>query len=573
MKKHSLPFLLVAVLMLAGALLAGCQGNTNTPAPATSAPAAAETSAAAETPAATESAATEPSAAPALEPYTFTHYFNYDWWTIHEWGKDEVSKYYQKKYNITVDFSKPDSDPAAKLNIMISADELPDSIMMDRGVDNQNLAKLGKLLPLEPFMEKNKNLEDNLLPTTIDQLKLVGEDGQRHLYSIPNWPRKGPTGGNDAWLYDTRIWEAAGKPELKTLDDLYNYAKKAKELGKNKEGLDIIPMMIGRSPDGYNLGRGFYRSFGGVLSGWYSPQGDRYQLALRDPVFKQATMEVNKWWREGLISASQFTDSEDQIKEKLVSGRIALMFYDHSQDSVNHFRQIVRESFPGGSIELTDPLYPPAAGVSKVYADHKETIGWNVTNITTKAKQPERIFTLWTDFLTKEGSVIMMYGPKGFNWDELNADGLPLLKKAESEQTPEEKDALGAWFWAMPGQSDNVDTIKFAVNDMLPAEKQDWVIWQQAHKFTPIMWVSDEFVGIADVIDPLGDEGINRKLVEDNLIAEYPKVIMAATAEEAATIYDKIVKFADDNGLKAVEDKYTEKYKANVAAYGTGIAK
>jgi hypothetical protein len=28
-----------------------------------------------------------------LEPYTFTHYFNYTWWGLQPWGVDEVSKY------------------------------------------------------------------------------------------------------------------------------------------------------------------------------------------------------------------------------------------------------------------------------------------------------------------------------------------------------------------------------------------------------------------------------------------------------------------------------------------------
>ena len=566
MKKHSLPFLLVAVLMLAGALLSGCQGSGNTPAPATSAPAAEGTPA----PEVSASAG-EPTAAAQLEPYTFVHYFNYDWWSpIRKWGDDEVSKYYQQKFNITVDFQKPDSDAAAKLNLMISGDTLPDSIMMDRGADNINLAKLGKLVDLAPFMEKNKDYEDNVLPQTIDQLKIEGK-----LYSIPNWVRKGHTGGNFAWIYDKKIWEAAGSPELKTFNDLYNYAKKAKELGKspNNKDLNIIPAMSGRSPDGLDLIRGFYRSFGGIQSGWYTALNGDYQLVFRDPTFKKAALEANKWFREGLLQEEQFSDTTDQVLEKLVSGRNALLWYDHSQDDSNHYRSILMKTFPGDSYELTDPIFPPAEGVTKIYHDVDNSMGWNVTCITTKAQQPQRIYDLWTSFYTKEGSTIMMYGPKGFNWDSVDANGNPILKVPEQKMDPAEKDKLGMWFYPIPGHSDNVDNTKFAVNDALPEADRSWVITQQAHIFSPQKLFSDEFNGIADIIDPQSDEGIKRRLVEDNIVAQFPKMLVAKSEAEASKLYDEIVKFADDNGLKDVEAKYNEKYKDNVAKYGTIIGK
>ncbi len=62
----------------------------------------------------------------AEEPYTFSLYYNYDWWTIHPWAEDEISKYWQEKFNIVIDQRKPDADAAAKLNLMVSSGDLPD---------------------------------------------------------------------------------------------------------------------------------------------------------------------------------------------------------------------------------------------------------------------------------------------------------------------------------------------------------------------------------------------------------------------------------------------------------------
>jgi putative aldouronate transport system substrate-binding protein len=563
MKKHQILVLLVVVCMLATTVLSACTTTAPTTAP-TSAPAVTtEASASAAADATTEPAKT-------LEPYTFTHYFSYDYWDItHKWGADAVSKYYQDKYNITVEFSKPDSDPKGKLNVMISSGDLPDSIMMDRGEDNIKMAGLNLLVPLEPFMANDKDLEKNVLPNTIKQLQIGGK-----LYGIPNWPRKGATGGNDAWLYDTRLYAAAGSPALNTMDDMYNYALKVKtDVKKTKEGVDVVPVIFDNATlDGQNMGRAFYRSFGGQAVGWYSISGGKYQSLFRDPTYKEAIMEANKWWRAGLFSPTQFSDTVDQILEKIVAGRTALLFYDHSKDATNKFRKILMQNHPDDTIEMVSPFpYPPAKGLptSKIYPDYKETIGWNVTCITTKATQPERIFQLWTSFLTQEGSIIMMYGPKGGNWDTLNDQGLPLLKVPEAKQTTDQINALGCWFWAIPGQSDNVDNTKFAVNKLQPKESQDWVISHQSDVLSPIMYVDDEFIGIADVVDATSPDGVARTLCEDHIKAQLPKVIMAASADEASKLFDEINTFLDANGMPAIETAYNKKWTENVALVGT----
>ena len=506
-----------------------------------------------------------------LKPYKFTHYFNYDWWGLQPWAQDEVSKAIKEKFNVDIEFQKPDSDPQAKLNVMISSGDLPDSIMMDRGVDNIKLADLGLIVPLEPLMAKNPNLTQNLLPTTIEMLKIKGK-----LYGIPNWPRKAATGGNDAWITETKLYEAAGKPALNTFEDMHAYALKVKEQGKTKSGLSVIPFATASTKDGWTIAKGFYRSFGGYLDGWYSVQGGKYNLAFRDAAFKKATLEANKWWREGLMAETQFTDTGDQVLEKFVAGRTGLLWYDQSQDESNKFRRILREKDPTDGYEMVAPFpYPPANGLSKdkIYADAQSTVGWNVTCITKSAKDPQRIFDVWTYLYTQEAAILQMYGPKGQMWDKLNDKGLPELKKPESEWTTDEIKKLGTWAWMIPGHSDHVDATKFAVNAMQPKDKQNWVINNQANVITPLMWLSDEFVGIADVIDAKSDEGIKRTLCLDYIAAQYPKIIMAKSADEAEKLYNDVISFCDKNGMAKIEDIYTKKYQDNVKIVGTGLKK
>lgn len=506
-----------------------------------------------------------------LEPYTFTHYFNYDYWDIKPWGEDEVSKVLKEKFNVDIEFSKPESDPEAQLNIMISAGDLPDSIMMD-GINNvTKLVELDMLHPLEPLMENNSNYEENLDPETIEMLKIDG-----NVYGIPNWPRTQATGGNDVWLYNKRLYEAAGSPDLTTFEGLYEYATTIKnEVPETKEGLPTIPFSTDASSDGHAPVRAFYRSHGGVLNGWYTVVDGKYQFAFRDPLFKEVALEVNKWWREGLFAETQFTDTVDQILEKLVEGRIALTYYDHSQDDVRKFRKILMENHPDDSYEVVEPPFPPAKGLSPddVYGEIYAGAGWNGTYISKDAENPQRIFDVWTYLYTPEAALLQMYGPQGELWDELDDEGRPLLKKPESELTSEEVNRLGLWFWMIPGHADHVDNLKFAVNEMQPEEKRSWVISTQKNILTPTMQVSNEFFGIGDSIDPQSDEGIKRTTCEDHIGEEFPKMLMANSQEEAEKIYQEIIDFCDNNGMPEIEEIYNKKYQENVEIGGTALTK
>ena len=548
--------LLIVVALLFTSVLTACRrvGDTGvTTAPPTTQPA--DTTDPVETP---------------LEPYTFTHYFNYTWWGLQPWGEDAVSKYLSEKFNIHVEFSKPESDAATELSLMISAGDMPDSIMMDRGVDNQRLADLGLLVPLEPLMEAHRNFQDNVLPTTTDMLRIKGE-----VYGIPNWSRKAASGGNDAWIYNSRLFEDAGSPSLNTFEDMYNFAIKVRdELPNNREGLRVTPVQFNNTSDAWQVGRAFYRSFGGVQDGWFTVLDGDYSLIFRDPVFRDAVMEANRWWRERLFSETQFTDTGDMILERIVAGRTALLFYDQSQDEVNNYRRILMENFPDDSYEMIKPFpFPPARGLSTndIYADHQSTVGWNVTSITTSAEQPQRIFDLWSYLLQPEAAILQMYGPQGDYWETLNEDGFPILNFPEAELTTAEINRLGLWFWMIPGQSDNVDRTKFGVNAMQPLDKRNWVASNQSDVLTPIMWLTDEFVGIWDAVDPLSNDGINRTLIMEHIAANFPLVVMARTSAEAETLFDNILSFADANGMGALEQLKNQRYQQNVELVGTGI--
>lgn len=510
-------------------------------------------------------------------PYSFKVYANYDWWQVKTWGTDEASKYMKEKFNVDVEYQKPDADPAARLNLMIASGDVPEAMIMDRSADLLKVARQGLLADLEPLMYEGNDYDANILPQTKDLLRIDGK-----IYSVPNWPRKEATGGNYSWLVNQEVWKACGSPELKTFDDLYAYAMKAKESGlKTEKGEDIFPLLVGDTPNGAKLINGFYRSRGtpNLIGDYYSQINNKVEFIMRDQEYIAALKEANKWFRDGLYPQTIVTDSVDQVNEKLSNGRGALLYYDFSQDSVTHFRQVLKDSTGGkNSYEvLTDPIFPVVEGAGDAYGEENQTVGWNVNVITTKAENPQRIFDLFSWMLTKDGSINMMYGPKGGLWDELDESGNPVLKTPESKLTAEQKDAAGCWFWNQPAHSDNVDQTKFAINNAMAPEDQDFTITTQANVFSPKSgeksapgqkFVTDENVGLSDTIDPTEQDGINRKLIEDTAKAELPKILFAKDDAEFQSLCDNLLKFAEDNGIGVIEEKYNAKREENIKVQG-----
>ncbi len=506
------------------------------------------------------------------EPRSYTWYYNNDWETIRPWGNDEVSQFLKDKFNVEINFSRADADYEAKLNIMISSGDLPDIITMGRDANFLKMAELGLLQSIDPLREKNPEFDNYVKESTRELLRVDGE-----LYTIPTWARaNGATGGNLSWMYNKRIYEKAGSPDLSTFEGLYEYAKKAKEIGKTEEGLDIIPFGSGTDTlDGERIINGFHRSLGApsAIYGWYAPvDGELTNVFYDDQYWRVAVMEANKWYREGLISETNFSDTRDQLVEKQAAGRFGLMYYDFSLDDVTHFRQILKETHPDDDyVVLVDPAFPPAKGVSpdKIYGEYKPTSSGDGINFTKNAEDPQRIFDMCTYLMSKEGAILQMYGPKGsLLWDETDADGNPILKKSEGLLTEDEKNQLGLWFWMIPGHADSVDETKFAVNAALPEEERSFVVSYQADYFTPLNFLTDEFFGLRDTISPTEDLGIKRQACESQIGAQLPKIIMASTEEEATKLYDELVDFLKKNDMDKIVEKYNEKYQENVKIQG-----
>lgn len=526
------------------------------------------------------------------ETYDFRCYWYYEWAGIKKWGVDNFSKYMQKKFNVNVTFEKPDADADSKLQIMLTGGDLPDAMILDRGRVLENAVNAGALVEIEQFMYDGCTFAEDVGPETRELLRC--KDGK--LYGIPNWPRapgKASTGGNEQWIVNSMVYEKAGKPALNTLEDLHQYALKAKELAdgglKAYSGQDIIPFYATNEGNGFRITKGFFRSFGGrnIVETYFTQEDGKLDLAINTPLYVEALKEANKWYREGLWTQDIYSDNGDQLVEKFTNGRPALAFYDFSQDDSNNFRRTCVENSDGGTTYevIGDPNYADLASFPQwpaakdgiiTYGDEAGSPGWNVNVITTAAKRPQRIFDLFTWMISKEGSEYQVLGgPDGPIWNgEHDENGDPILLMDYGAITSTEQDAAGAWMYTQPAHADYIDQFKFALNDK--AENKNWVVSIQSDLCTydeenPKMgqkFRTEQSQCLGNVIDSTSDLGIALKTIQDQCAAEIPKIMSAESDEEFDKLVADLQKFAADNKLADILAEWQAKYDANIELQG-----
>lgn len=574
----------LAAVMAASMILtvAGCGGGGSSSTAGSSTSSKTESSAAESTDGGDASSEVTGSSGPddTTEPYEFDAYYSYQG-SVKPWGEDAASKYMNEKFNIKVNYSCPEADADSKLNLMISSDDLPDVIILDRNANWLKLINLGKLVDINTLKYEGCSFDEDILEST---QKLLSVNGG--LYGIPNWARKGATGGNMSWMVNHDVYEQLGSPELKTLEDLHQFMLDAKDKGvKTSDDQSIFPWLPRQDDNGFYTVSAIYRSYGNpnLIDTYWSQADNDVKLAVYDDNYIAALKIANQWYKEGLFPETTYTDSNDQFVEKLSNGRAAITYYDFSQDDTNHFRTLLQEK-DGNTYDLLgwelkdSPIYPAADGVDYVYGEEGGTVGWNVNCITTKAENPQRIFDLYTWMLTKDGSINMMYGPEGGLWEGKDEEGNPILKKPEEELTSDEKNAAGCWFWSQPAHSDNVDLTKYAVNEQQPEGSRSWVISIQDHVFTPEdsihpavpgqKFLTDENANLSLEIDPNDDLGMARQAITDECKMRIPQIIMAS---DDAT-FDKLVQdlkdFAESNQVHDIEKIYTDKRASNIEVQG-----
>ncbi|TNJ63254.1 extracellular solute-binding protein [Paenibacillus hemerocallicola] len=492
-------------------------------------------------------------------PLSFSFYGSYDWYTMQPWGGDMATKWIKdnKKVNVT---AIPSGGAAAqKLNTMIAADELPDVIFTERGPDVERLRKAGKLVALDPYLEKYPNLKKWASSAAIGLLR--SEDGK--LYQFPNWYTKLPT-GNGGYIVNKKIYKELGSPKLETFDDLYAYLKKVKESYPN-----VVPFEVTIAGQGIDV---LYSGFAAdhptqFLSQLAVPQGGQLTSLFVDPVYKETMQFASRLYREKLMTQDALTQTLDQVREKVTAGRVAVAAAFNVTDLGKRGTVALMAKDAEAGYSIIWPLRKEAVDKNKVWATGYDVLGWNVNVITTRAKNPEGIFA-YLDWLTgEEGQRLINFGPEGTYWQGVDELGTPKLKKEYFDHSEEVARLLGVWdtfTWA--GNSSFLSGINDRVMQQYPPGKEDWGAAAQSAVTRKTSYNVTEFINLDPAPD--SEEGIIAQRVQDIYAEARAKMLYAKSDDEVSVLLDKANKDANQAGYAKLLKYKTDKWRENLKKMG-----
>jgi len=493
------------------------------------------------------------------EPLEFTFYGHYDWYAMPPWGEDITTKWIKEEKKVNIIPIQSGGNANQKLSTMIASNDLPDVIWMDRFSDDMKmLQEAGMLVPFDDYLDKYPNLKQWLGDEGINMLR--SPDGK--LYQFPNWYTKQPN-GNAGYVVNKKIYEELGSPKLETTDDLYAFLKAVKANYPN-----VIPFEPDLAIDGQGLDV-LYSAFGeNALNRWLGlravPNGDKLTSVFLDPVYRESMQYASKLFREKLMTQDALTQTKDQVKEKINTGRVAVYASASPTDLAMEGHSILSKQDPNAGYIMIWPIAKPGLDRNKIFPGTFTQLGWNVSVITKAAEDPEKIFAFLDWYTGPEGQSVLMWGPPGIYWDGVADDGITPIFTEKYTSDAEGLAKLQAhntnFHWN--GNTVFVDTTKAKFEASLPVEKRNWAThWQYE-----ITWKTQadatEFINTEPPKN--SEEGIIATAVEDIWKESRARALYANSDEEVLQILDKAHEDAMAAGYQKLLDYKTKVWQSNL---------
>lgn len=477
------------------------------------------------------------------EPIEFTLFVDLPWFWFDSWGEDPVSQKITEITGVSFDVTRATDDQ--QLALLIAAGDLQDIIYTD------NTARATLLSDPEVCYSYNELVDQTGVDIHATETEIANNtraDGNYYAllnaYTSQEAIDEGNTflsPGTKSIAYRTDIYEAIGSPEINTLEDLENALLASKE-----QFPDVIPLL----PDaGYVWYFAEQLGLKGSSSVGYDAEGNPCYFLNMEGIEDYFEL-MNRFAREGLITAESMTYTVDKFREVRNSGKsfMQLRATDEAQNANN-------AAIEAGTDYRWKLLTKDLSDDALVSVN--TGIGWAGTYITKECKDPERAIEFMSWARSDEGRKLCSWGIQGEHWD-YNEDGETINTPEYQQGIAEGKlkqDDFGIAVWIFGDQGDENAFVDHSATD---PDQLD-VITRQESAVQHTAVYSELYFCIPTEGDMLN---IYNSL-NDMYTSEVQKVFFAASDEEYEAAVESLYSQAEALGMSELNAWMVEQLAAH----------
>ncbi|WP_136604221.1 extracellular solute-binding protein [Paenibacillus dokdonensis] len=322
-----------------------------------------------------------------------------------EWQK-RMESYIGRKLDIDWTYV-PWGEYGDKFKLTLASGDLPDIMTNFGGELAIQYGRQGIVLDIAKYMNDMPNYKKYVDNTPYAKTKLYTPEGNMYYFGDGWWNEEGNEGTAYGSIYRFDLFKKHNIKIPETLDEFYDAAKKLK----------------GVYPDSYPVNT--YSSWPAVHEGLlYSNHtslglywnGEKYVYGPVEDAFKETLMFLNKLYKEKLLDPEFATQSDDQVKQKMATGKSFMMpltWYGNA-DELNKMSNEGAEW--GGALLPNNPKYGKAwkgwsAEPGKLLSNNNGVL------ISAKAKEPELLVKMIDYQYSDEMVNLLNWGIEGVTYE------------------------------------------------------------------------------------------------------------------------------------------------------------
>lgn len=475
---------------------------------------------------------------------------------------DLVARAIQEKTGVTVQVENPTGDPLEKLNLMLTGQNYPDIVLMDRGNEIVNrYIDAGALIPLNDLIDQYGPHIKEMYGEVMT--KSVYSDGKN--YYLNNWYGVDPDAVAGVLMRKDLLTEIVGEERANSNDpftqsEYLDILRQFKEKYPTIDGKESIAVTLDAESKNYE--GTLFGMYG--MTTYYADENNNIMHKAKAPRYQDAIGFMNTLYTEGLLDKEWVVNKKEQWTQKLSAGNVFSTFCSYwDPDSANtSLASTVGEDAKFYSYKVVADGVDP----SETKYSGRSTLGWDAIGITSNCQNPEAAIKFIDFLVSEEGQYLMMWGIEGEHWDMVDGKHVPKQEIVDGFKTDFDNTKLETgirkWTWFIKN-GNGTDGSPYDVTKYETTELTDFA---NASFGESDRWDTADFTGL----EPAGSspEGLKWQKVKDVYDQNFPKMVNAADSAEANAVYESMLAQMEEAGLSEVEAYMSGQYQDRLKLWG-----